>query len=186
MKLKPLPVIAAFVSLLVSPVLAQASGVASLRDSSTTSSQQVFLRVVWGGDSGGSGTAGDVFEIYGWSHEVVSPRDAASGLPTGKRQHKPVSVTKPVDKATPLFHGAFVTGRALPSVEVLLVRTDRSGTPAPYFSIRLTNATIADVSTSGAAGAGTPTTEQVALVYEHIEWEHESGGTMASDDWVQN
>ena len=23
-------------------------------------------------------------EIYGWSHEIVSPRDAASGLPTGK------------------------------------------------------------------------------------------------------
>ena len=34
---------------------------------------------------------------------ISSPRDAASGLPTGKRQHKPVSVTKPVDKATPLL-----------------------------------------------------------------------------------
>jgi len=29
------------------------------------------------------------------------PRDAASGLPTGKRQHKPVNVTKPVDKSSP-------------------------------------------------------------------------------------
>ena len=29
---------------------------------------------------------------------VESPRDAASGLPTGKRQHKPVTVTKPIDK----------------------------------------------------------------------------------------
>lgn len=26
---------------------------------------------------------------------VVAPRDAASGLPTGKRQHKPFVVTKP-------------------------------------------------------------------------------------------
>lgn len=32
---------------------------------------------------------------------VTAPRDAASGLPTGKRQHKPVTVTKEVDKATP-------------------------------------------------------------------------------------
>ena len=31
------------------------------------------------------------------------PRDAASGLPTGKRQHKPISITKPVDKATPML-----------------------------------------------------------------------------------
>jgi len=28
-------------------------------------------------------------------------RDAASGLPTGKRQHKPVNVTKPKSKSTP-------------------------------------------------------------------------------------
>jgi hypothetical protein len=29
---------------------------------------------------------------------IVSPRDAASGLPTGKRQHKPFTITMPVDK----------------------------------------------------------------------------------------
>jgi len=27
------------------------------------------------------------------SHEIVSPRDAASGLPTGKRMHKPLVIT---------------------------------------------------------------------------------------------
>jgi len=32
---------------------------------------------------------------------ITTPRDAASGLPTGKRQHKPVSLTKPIDKASP-------------------------------------------------------------------------------------
>lgn len=35
------------------------------------------------------------------STDVVSPRDAASGLPTGKRQHKPVRITKEWDAATP-------------------------------------------------------------------------------------
>jgi hypothetical protein len=33
--------------------------------------------------------------------EVVSPRDAASGLPTGKRQHKPMTVSKETNKSTP-------------------------------------------------------------------------------------
>ena len=37
--------------------------------------------------------------IYGFSHEVISPRDAASGMPTGKRQHKPVSTTACDDDA---------------------------------------------------------------------------------------
>lgn len=34
---------------------------------------------------------------------IVSPRDAASGLPTGKRQHKPVTIVKELDKSTPLL-----------------------------------------------------------------------------------
>jgi hypothetical protein len=29
----------------------------------------------------------------GTTHEIVSPRDSASGLPTGKRQHKPFVIT---------------------------------------------------------------------------------------------
>ncbi|MCB1219403.1 MAG: type VI secretion system tube protein Hcp [Planctomycetales bacterium] len=44
---------------------------------------------------------------------VVSPRDAASGLPTGKRQHKPIRVSKPIDKATPLLMGVVNTGDAV-------------------------------------------------------------------------
>jgi type VI secretion system secreted protein Hcp len=36
----------------------------------------------------------DQIMVIGYNHEVVSPRDAASGLPTGKRQHKPLTVTK--------------------------------------------------------------------------------------------
>ena len=32
---------------------------------------------------------------------IVSPRDPASGLPTGKRQHNDIVITKPIDKASP-------------------------------------------------------------------------------------
>src|SRR3569832_1935456 len=38
------------------------------------------------------------------SHEIVSPRDPASGLPTGKRMHKPMVITKELDKSTPLLN----------------------------------------------------------------------------------
>lgn len=34
---------------------------------------------------------------------INKPRDAASGLPTGKRGHKPVNTTRPVDKSSPLL-----------------------------------------------------------------------------------
>jgi hypothetical protein len=35
--------------------------------------------------------------------EIVSPRDSASGLPTGKRQHKPLTITKELDRSSPLL-----------------------------------------------------------------------------------
>ena len=47
-----------------------------------------------------SGWAGEPLPLT-FSYEVISPRDAASGLPTGKRQHKPLTVTKELDKMVP-------------------------------------------------------------------------------------
>ncbi|MBA2467331.1 MAG: type VI secretion system tube protein Hcp [Sphingomonas sp.] len=37
------------------------------------------------------------------THDVVSPRDAASGMPTGKRQHGEVKINKTLDKSSPLL-----------------------------------------------------------------------------------
>jgi len=38
-----------------------------------------------------------------FEQEIVSPRDAASGLPTGKRQHKPFVITSELDKSSPVL-----------------------------------------------------------------------------------
>ncbi len=37
-----------------------------------------------------------------FEQEIVSPRDMASGLPTGKRMHKPFVITKELDKSSPV------------------------------------------------------------------------------------
>lgn len=44
---------------------------------------------------------GAVSSSVSLSHSVVSPRDAASGLATGKRMHKPMTFTKRLDKSSP-------------------------------------------------------------------------------------
>lgn len=43
------------------------------------------------------------------SHSIKSPRDAASGLATGKRQHKPMTITKELDKSSPQLFSLVVT-----------------------------------------------------------------------------
>ena len=50
----------------------------------------------------------ETIELQSWSFgasnpAVVAPRDAASGMATGKRQHKPVTITKPLEPSTPLL-----------------------------------------------------------------------------------
>ncbi|MEM9158163.1 MAG: type VI secretion system tube protein Hcp [Verrucomicrobiota bacterium] len=53
----------------------------------------------------------DILSVSG-----LSPRDAASGKATGKRQHKPVTIVKRIDKASPMLAKA-ASGRTsgLPS-----------------------------------------------------------------------
>ncbi|MDR7088715.1 MULTISPECIES: type VI secretion system tube protein Hcp [Cellvibrio] len=43
------------------------------------------------------------------SHSIKSPRDAASGLATGKRQHKPMIITQQLDKSSPQLFSLVVT-----------------------------------------------------------------------------
>jgi len=129
----------------------------------------------------GAGREGWI-EVVGFSHEVVSPRDAASGLPTGKRQHKPISITKPIDKATPLLFQALVTNENLSNVELRFYKPDRTGREQLYYTIELTNASIAGIGQSQLVGDPMPL-EEVSFTYEKIVWTWTDGGITAEDDW---
>ena len=109
--------------------------------------------------------------ITGVSHEIVSPRDPASGLPTGKRQHKPFTFTKQLDKTTPLFLNALVANESLTSVLIGLLRNGQQ-----VATIKLTNASIADYTANGE-------TEHWSFTYQKIEWTWLDGGITAEDDW---
>ena len=47
---------------------------------------------------------GNTLKLVPAVQSAASPRDPASGLPTGKRMHKPFVITKELDKATPLLY----------------------------------------------------------------------------------
>ncbi len=47
------------------------------------------------------------------THEIARDTDTSSGLPTEARQHKPVTITKEVDKASPLIYKALCTNEVL-------------------------------------------------------------------------
>lgn len=89
--------------------------------------------------------------------------DAASGRPTGKRQHKPITVIKPIDKASPLLARAARTGRPLPEVVLVARNTDpQTAGRVPYYRYKLQNVQVVNYQTGGGAG-DTPPTETMSL-----------------------
>ena len=120
----------------------------------------------------GQGFDASPYVISGYSHQVTSPRDPASGLATGKRQHKPLTITKEIDKATPLLMRAIYTNQTLPVVQVSLNGADGK----VVATVKLTNAQVSDHLQQGS-------TETVSFTYQKITWTWVDGGITAEDDW---
>ncbi len=110
-------------------------------------------------------------EVTALSHEIVSPRDPASGLPTGQRQHKPLVLTMPWGKTTPLFIDALVNNENLTTMLVTLLQADE-----PVATIKLTNANVGQYDQHGP-------NVTFAFTYQKIEWTWLDDNITTSDDW---
>ena len=126
-------------------------------------------------------------DVIRMNYEVVNLRDDAGGLPTGKRQHKPFTITKPIDKSTPLFFRALVDNETLP--EVILdtwMPQIGSGAMMKFQTIKLINARVAGYRrfTEPDPRAVVRTLEELAFVFQDIEIVHHDGGLIAGDSWT--
>ena len=122
------------------------------------------------------------------SHDIVSPRDAASGLPTGKRMHKPFVITKELDKSSPLLYNILVNNENIPTLEVQFWQPSHTGAEKQHYSIKLTNANIASIDFRMANNKHPDLMkfneyEEVSFTYQKIEWTWVDGGITAMDDW---
>ena len=92
----------------------------------------------------------DWIPILGMGFGVTSPRDPASGLPTGKRLHKPLTITKEWGSASPQIYQALITNENLLTVKIDFYQTSADSTNQLAYSIKLDNAAVADVTQSTA------------------------------------
>jgi len=134
----------------------------------------------------------DSIGVIAYSHDVTTPRDPASGLATGKRQHGVFKITKELDKSTPLLYGAWVNNETLTDV-TFKFWTPRlggaiggGGTEVQHYTVKLTNARIVDIK-GQMQNIKNPDlmryneTEDIAFTYQKIEWTWVEGGITASD-----
>jgi type VI secretion system Hcp family effector len=129
--------------------------------------------------------------------QMRSESAIARPLLAGKRQHKPLTITKEVDSASPLFLNAHWTSEVLQSVvfNIVAPRGGQGGEQV-YQTITLTNAQIVGYTRNvpppvkPKPGSGTlrqMTTnelEEFDLVFQKITYTNASGSTSASDDWT--
>ena len=126
-------------------------------------------------------------EVLRMSYELGTARDAASGLPSGKRQHKPFTITKPIDKSSPLLFRALVENENLPEVFLdTLMPQMGSGVMIKFQTIKLINARVAGYRrfTEPDPRGVARTLEEVSFVYLAVEVTHHDGGVIAGDSWM--
>ncbi len=122
------------------------------------------------------------------NHEVYIPRDPQTGLPTGKRVHNPLTVTKVFDKATPKLFQALTSGERMSNVTLKYYRINPSGNEEHYFTIKLENAIIVSIkpwipNALDQSMERFTHMEDVSFTYSKIIWTWEIDGVEAQDEW---
>lgn len=102
-------------------------------------------------------------------------RDSSSGMATGKRMHKPITITKELDATSPMLKQALAKGGALGDVVIVYEGAGAADNKAAQ-KIVLKNAMVTAISMAGRA-------EQISLDYQTIEVTYTNGNKSAADDW---
>ena len=139
------------------------------------------------GDCPQGGDKKDKILVYHADHEVEIPRDTHTGLPTGQRIHKPLTVTKHKDQASPKLYKACCTGEQC-DVTLDYYRIKPDGTEEKYYTVKLAEAIVVNLREY------TPVTflpdnkpyldmEDVSFTYSKITWTYNDGNIEYTDDW---
>ncbi|MBN2194449.1 MAG: type VI secretion system tube protein Hcp [Polyangiaceae bacterium] len=131
-----------------------------------------------------------------FKHEIKSPRDPATGMPSGKRQHGPITIVKEWGASSPQIMYAVCRNEILKSVVFEFFNTSDEGNEQMYMKITLENATISRVNgTTGGANSensakstvqwDTMELEEVEFTYQKITLEDMLQQTVAHDDWKE-
>jgi type VI secretion system secreted protein Hcp len=122
-------------------------------------------------------------------HELSSPRDPSSGLPTGKLRHQPIRITKELDRSSPLLYQVLTTNENLTEWELQFWKQSPPlGTEIQHYTMRLKNANIVAIEFHLPNNKNPDLMryaefEDVTFTYQRIEWTWLEGGITSYADW---
>ena len=171
-------------------LLLAAGALLALSPGRAAESIHIFLKGKVSGDIKGD-LSDNSIEGLAFQHEIVSPRDAASGQATGRRQQKPFTIVKSLDKATPLLFKLLATNEASDVTLQFWRKDPKTGQPAHYYTVELKNATISGIrdwkpNTRDLSADRAGDLEEVSFTYQKIVWTFVEGGVSFEDSWAQD
>jgi type VI secretion system secreted protein Hcp len=135
--------------------------------------------------------------VLSFTSEVQSPRDIATGQPSGKRQWRPIKITKEWGAASPQGLVSCSTNEVLPEVTFEFTKTNADGAEYVYQTVKLTDATLCAInrftggndveggtSSRHTAALDTMELEEWNFTFRKIEVTDNDGKTSFSDDWA--
>jgi type VI secretion system secreted protein Hcp len=111
---------------------------------------------------------------------LKSPRDPASGLPTGKTICEGVNFRKPTDQSTPLLLNALSTNENITSAVFNEFRPSTQGSEQQFFTVELTNSSLAVLHAVTATTTGAY--DDVTLIPQQVKVTWKPGGIVATYD----
>ena len=101
-------------------------------------------------------------EVLEYNHSVISTTDRASGLPTGRRQHSPMVITKYIDKASPALMAALDNNETI-EVTLEFERTSTEGIAETYYKVETTGGRLTGIRRNAGLIGGD--TETLSITY---------------------
>jgi type VI secretion system secreted protein Hcp len=136
--------------------------------------------------------------VLAFTMGVTSPRDPATGQASGKRQHQPITIVKAWGAASPQGLTACANNEVLSEVEIEFTRQSATGQDVIYQTVRLTNASFAQIARFTGRPDGTEDTpssghsgtsnmmelERWAFTFQKLELHDNDGNTSFADNWI--
>lgn len=114
----------------------------------------------------------DKIELLSFSHGVamqITGDIGNSERTSGKPNHQDMTVTKYLDRASPLLNQSCCEGKSFPQVDIIIGRDDH-GSVAELVRYTMKNVIISSISIGG--GGGDKPVETVTLNYNQISWSY--------------
>lgn len=125
--------------------------------------------------------------VQAFDHVVELSSDER-GMVVGRRVHRPLTITKEIDRSTPLLYQAMCNGELLPSVKLDWYRVDETGAQELYFAITMRNAVVSKIhpwvpNVLDEKFAGFRHMEDISFSYHSINWSWVLDGIEYEDRW---